>query len=88
MRGRGEAEKEGLKAAAAAAEERHAVVLATVARHEQELQNYKAHSLYPLSLFADRITDTDRQDNQTGRCRSQPLFKVGTLKERHGTSMP
>ena len=41
MRGRAEAEKEGLKAAAAGVEERHAAVQASAAKLEQELQSYK-----------------------------------------------
>ena len=41
LRGRAEAEKEGLKAAAAGAEERHAAVQTSVAKLEQELQSYK-----------------------------------------------
>ena len=44
LRGRAEAEKEGLRAAAAAAEERTTGAQAAAARLDQELQNYKAHS--------------------------------------------
>ena len=51
QRGRAEAEKEGLLAAAANAEERHAAVQATIARQDQELQNYKV-CLLPLSGYA------------------------------------
>ena len=44
LRGRAEAEKEGLKAAAAGAEERHAAVQTSVAKLEQELQSYKVRA--------------------------------------------
>lgn len=46
LRGRAEAEKEGLKAAAAGAEERHAAVQTSVAKLEQELQSYKVCAQY------------------------------------------
>ncbi len=41
LRGRAEAEKEGLRSAAAAAEDRVAAVREQMARLEQELQSYK-----------------------------------------------
>ena len=44
LRGRAEAEKEGLKAAAAGAEERHAAAQMSVAKLEQELQSYKVYA--------------------------------------------
>lgn len=41
LRGRAEAEKEGLRSSAAAAEDRAAAVREQVGRLEQELQSYK-----------------------------------------------
>lgn len=46
LRGRAEAEKEGLRSAAAAAEDRVSAVREQVGRLEQELQSYKVGKVY------------------------------------------
>ena len=53
LRGRAEAEKEGLKAAAAGAEERHAAAQTSVIKLEQELQSYKVCALRRGSKLFD-----------------------------------
>ena len=61
LRGRAEAEKEGLRSAAAAAEDRVAAVREQVARLEQELQSYKVvpypgQELHPQTLCSLPLT--------------------------------